>query len=436
VNLFFQSVKDFTDHLADRLSKRPGRIKGALVRVALFRQNGNLRFGSGLALFCSESLEVRAGADYGDLVLTETWIAGVVEVVDYLGRFLEGKLEIGTPTAVKFSGTNHYFQPYLVYTHTGWAEEKYTTPAVVTDPFQISQEPLTRLGLRPYLRQGHAVAHWMVGKTDWQSNSGPNDGQFVTVLPSTEGRIVKAKWTPGKLTTELEIYSSNSELQILFDRSAALASLIPAKTGVIEVEVPDDAQGIFLNLQGSQNDSLGRIHLSSVYDNYGPQLTQQTGERLAIEELKSGENESVEFKPFIAPNNEKENDLLETVIAFANTNGGRIYIGATDNAELEGYRGLHRAFSGMSDPCNALTARLRRLLIEKTKPVPKYKIEVLDIGGDPLVVLTVEKGSDPPYATHDNKVWVRKGATDRTPDPKTEFPQSQDESDPFRFRWR
>jgi predicted HTH transcriptional regulator len=42
--------------------------------------------------------------------------------------------------------------------------------------------------------------------------------------------------------------------------------------------------------------------------------------------------------------------------------------------------------------------------------------------GEPVLIVNVPRGSDRPYSTHDNVVWVRKGATNRRPDPRTELP--------------
>lgn len=60
---------------------------------------------------------------------------------------------------------------------------------------------------------------------------------------------------------------------------------------------------------------------------------------------------------------------------------------------------------------------------EKVKPVPDFLIHKIAIAGEPVFVLEVKSNSEGPYSTHDNDVYIRKGATNRKPDPITESPR-------------
>ena len=48
---------------------------------------------------------------------------------------------------------------------------------------------------------------------------------------------------------------------------------------------------------------------------------------MTIEEIKHGENKNIEFKKELP---DKSNKYIKTVIAFANTSGGRIVFGVED----------------------------------------------------------------------------------------------------------
>ena len=49
--------------------------------------------------------------------------------------------------------------------------------------------------------------------------------------------------------------------------------------------------------------------------------------RMTLEEIKNGESQNVEFK-IVLPNDSKK--YMKTVVAYANTSGGKIIIGVDD----------------------------------------------------------------------------------------------------------
>jgi predicted HTH transcriptional regulator len=62
-------------------------------------------------------------------------------------------------------------------------------------------------------------------------------------------------------------------------------------------------------------------------------------------------------------------------------------------------------------------SRLKELVRENVKPVPLVDVRQITLGADPILVAEVQRGNNPPYATHQNQIYVRKGATSRTADP-------------------
>ncbi|MBI3722370.1 hypothetical protein HY251_00215 [bacterium] len=59
---------------------------------------------------------------------------------------------------------------------------------------------------------------------------------------------------------------------------------------------------------------------------------------------------------------------------------------------------------------------------ERIKSVPEIEFVRLEVLGERVLLVRVLSGDDPPYSTQENQVFVRKGATNRRPDPKTEIP--------------
>ena len=74
-----------------------------------------------------------------------------------------------------------------------------------------------------------------------------------------------------------------------------------------------------------------------------------------------------------------ESDIIDAVVAFANTDGGDLYIGVEDNGEISGLDEKHK------DP-----TRLAALVANKTVPPISVRVEVLEFD-NPVIKITVPK---------------------------------------------
>ena len=90
--------------------------------------------------------------------------------------------------------------------------------------------------------------------------------------------------------------------------------------------------------------------------------------------------------------------ILADVCAFANTNGGTLYIGVSDNAQ--------EPPAGVSNPTR-LVKSLQEEIERRITPPLEVTVDVQTTRGVKIVRLVVPKGSDPPYAIDDSKIYVR-----------------------------
>ena len=113
------------------------------------------------------------------------------------------------------------------------------------------------------------------------------------------------------------------------------------------------------------------------------------------------ENQSTEYK------REYTEAIKKTVIAFANTVGGKIYIGINDDLSVE----------GVSDPDEVLL-KSTNMIRDSIKPdvtmFLDYKVEIL--GDKSVVVIEVQKGTSAPYyiaskGIRPEGVFIRQGAS-------------------------
>jgi len=90
--------------------------------------------------------------------------------------------------------------------------------------------------------------------------------------------------------------------------------------------------------------------------------------------------------------------IISDVVAFANTNGGTIYVGVSSNPKTPPM--------GIDNPKEAI-ATLRAEIERKITPPLEVTIDVQQTEGKRVVRLAVPRGDDPPYAIEGSKIYVR-----------------------------
>jgi hypothetical protein len=432
----FSDVRCFTNDLHTFMAGRRFAYRGGLFRVAMIPHNGVLRFAEGSLLFQREKTAYVPKTDYGDLLFLEEWVEPLSEVENLLPPLLSGQRNIaGLKIATQFTRTEWHHQDAVEFVITGWREWRFLSRADFLDShenFQLSQLPLTRKGLTPYLNVGHAIADRIFGKKKWETISSPYLGHFVTILPETRARLHSGEWRPGSLHLEIEttVPLETLELQLLIDFSTHRESrLITLEKQAVEQAVPLDAQSIHIFLVDESGECLSRGTLSSVFSAFGPTKPAQEVYQRILADISNGENDHVEYKVFVEPRNTKEREITKTAIAFANTLGGRIYVGVEDDGSLQGDAALCATYHSNSDKARAsLIAHFQSLIVENVKPVPSFRVDVVDVRQQPVLVISVERGNRKPYSNRTHELWIRKGASDMVPDPQTEFPKESDTS--------
>lgn len=92
------------------------------------------------------------------------------------------------------------------------------------------------------------------------------------------------------------------------------------------------------------------------------------------------------------------NSILRDVVAFANTNGGTIYIGVSAKSNVKP--------AGIDKPDEAIN-QLRNEFQKKIVPPLDISLAVLETEGKQVIRLNVPIGSDPPYALDNNLIYTR-----------------------------
>jgi hypothetical protein len=91
-------------------------------------------------------------------------------------------------------------------------------------------------------------------------------------------------------------------------------------------------------------------------------------------------------------------NVIADVCAFANTNGGTLYIGLNSDPK--------KPVVGVTNPEQEITQLDKEISTRITPPL-QCSIDVHDANGKKILRVLIPRGDDPPYAVDDNKVYVR-----------------------------
>ncbi|MBU1752952.1 putative DNA binding domain-containing protein [bacterium] len=110
------------------------------------------------------------------------------------------------------------------------------------------------------------------------------------------------------------------------------------------------------------------------------------------ERINKGEGFHLDFKQEMEGNNE----FAKSVVSFANTDGGQIIIGITDDGGIQGVANI-----------DSLMLKIDDIAFNRCEPPITMLQETLVIEGKTIVIANVPKGDQRPYRTQDGKYYIR-----------------------------
>ncbi|MCK4642913.1 ATP-binding protein [bacterium] len=130
-----------------------------------------------------------------------------------------------------------------------------------------------------------------------------------------------------------------------------------------------------------------------------------------------GENEKIEFKEnYKKTDNNWENEIVDTVSAFANHKGGTIYIGIKDNLEIKG------VVYGKIRTHDELQNYVRKILSDNLNKELEVAFKVHNFKGKKILAIQIPEGISKPYYNIFTRVpYIRRGANNMKADPDTDL---------------
>lgn len=114
--------------------------------------------------------------------------------------------------------------------------------------------------------------------------------------------------------------------------------------------------------------------------------------------LEEGPNIVQEFHDSMTVRGGKLYAIIADVCAFANTNGGTLYIGLSEDP--------HKPPLGVSETEQGIQ-QLDKEINNRISPPLNHSMDIQEYKGKKIIRVLVQRGDDPPYAVDDNKIYVR-----------------------------
>ena len=372
-----------------------------------------------------ENIKPRGTVIFQPVVFFETELT-IDEFLSSLKLILTGQLMAG-PEKIPLSGVS--FAPYDFHS----ADNYLTKHAGII--FQVHHGDVPQMPNQfisadadfYFLDVDHAVREWL-GVT-WKDSPFINktpalDG--ITIFLPTEAHINLITKENGELIFHIQKVTESTRfvrgyVWLEIEKGFSFKKRVENDKAILSVQEPVrdievqlvDSNGTLLDLARQYDFKQGR-RFEGVTEPNKEELSQL---------IKKGENTLVEFKCFFAPDTDKDksHEVANTIIAFSNTQGGKIIIGVTDNLEVQDITRLRKCIAvqgSLEEVTDAFAARLQKTLRKNFllgDSDLKYSIKNAEFYGSYLIVIDVEKGTK----IHEDKAgvtWFRRGAHTVQPD--------------------
>jgi len=388
--------------------RSPTYGKGVICFALVKNDVGKLKVGYGLVTFLgkTDSIAEDRKYDYGDFILIKKFVA-VPEAITLLRSvFVQQVLKLDDFPEIPIKAPLYGFDSIPSgghHTSDQWPSIFVSRGIEGETAGQLPYNALSKLGLPLYPNGTEAVISFMELKrfSDW----GNLTSNFEVRAPDFRARIKSLRLAGNRITLEVETNESpESDLRAKFycrnEDISYLSDDLPLEKGqatfVVEKEPFLVEAHVLSTIDG---ESVDRRSFNYKYPSQKEDIVIENSETQLLDVINKGENETVEFKTILDAKHDKE--FLETVVAFANTKGGTIFLGVSDNCRVTGFG-------------ENVKAKIEDLIDGNCEPSIKVQVNQTTIQGDhPITIVEVPEGENKPYILTNVGIFVRRGSSDR-----------------------
>lgn len=268
---------------------------------------------------------------------------------------------------------------------------------------KIPQDSLLKLGLPLFPNGVEAINSFfeLHLREDWHTL----ERRIELRIPDYRARIKNLRLAGNRVTVEVETkQAAQKDVLVKFycrsENESYMSGDLPLEDGCANYVTDNEPIEVEAHiLSAVDGESIDRRKFDYRYPSREEGIILEEIEAQLLDTINKGENANVEFKKELDKAYARE--FLETIVAFANTDGGIVFLGVDDNCRIRGFK-------------ENVDARIVDLIADLCDPSIAVQIDsgVL-VQGTPITLVKVPEGTNKPYTLKDRGIFVRRGSTDR-----------------------
>lgn len=400
-----KSGDDAVNIIMNAIERNKESYGSVLIRFVVVKEKENNFLHAGRIDFLHKDTNVTSETyDYTDVVLLKQVIS--VDQAKNLIQTLSHKGYVDHNNETVWIEQGGFEPPCLIPSRRKWSYITYEWPYVYCSYYigrdhssHVNESSLVKPNLPAYPNLDDAVQTFL--ELDSRMY---NDRRIIIIVPDYRARIQKVLLSNTKLTIKIDS-KEPARLKDIIGKFYLRASenkffnSEDLKIQNMTFSCPCNFEPEFIGayLLTENGDRLDYREIST-YGTSSEDLVFETPASLVEDLVRRGESDRVEFK------REMNNDtLLESIVSFANTEGGVILVGVDNNSKLVGF---NHEISEVRD-------RITNSVVSRCDPPINVEVESVSIDSIPILLIRVPNGTDKPYIFRDKGIFVRRNATNR-----------------------
>ncbi len=399
-----------TSDIIDKVKQR-SFYAGFLVKAAIVKTASGPAVSTALAVGFDKPYSPRPSHDYGPLLLEEQWYskAQFLDWVNDLSEKMTFKLANGGKVVLNGSWqplgslAETYPPSNYQYIQTDWPANfyKYGMQTGIVNPPSTILSPIDL----PLFPNGSEAVEWWFGVGELARLD--FFGKVVILLPNMVAKISTVQIGSEKLSVVIEKHEKTVKpLVRVFSKDYRTGNRtlkdqeLDMASDSAEIEVEPEWTYLKIVLANRQTgEGLDSMDIHAGWSDLPKGVSREVGPEDLLEAIRRGENEEVDFKETLT----NSDDIVKTVIAFANTKGGVLLIGVNDECQVV----------GVKEDLEVIDQKIRNWVRNWCEQTVQLEVQTKKILDKEVVAILVRMSANKPCWMKEKGPFIRYGANNR-----------------------
>lgn len=365
---------------------------------------------------------------YSKAILFEDWLFPD-ELLTFIEQILQGRFFLGKYLLEATNSSRHWANERLPLSNNYMSSAGYVWTAKFHDHVNSMHGELLAPKQPYYPDLDEAVKDWLPFPV-YLGQSDSRKGEVVLLLPETRAYFEDA--VPQADSIDLRIAGAeakNLKLEVKgawWDEVGIHHFTEVVSDGEVKLNIPDAAKRldyILVDTTGNVYDYQREdVHRHTGLGRKRKTEGENTVAHTVYDACQNGEGPKIEFKPFIKPDDNKLSEVIRTVVAFANAQGGKIFIGINDGCEPDGINEeLKKWGKAEADEatCKRYLGEIRAKIRDQVQSDVQMKFLQTIVDKRMVAVIEVSESKEKPVTIRQDKsLYIRRGASNTKASPE------------------